>query len=146
MGFWDKVRGLFGRPAAQPAPPPPPMPEEDAPEPVVPEVTVDEFRASLAAPNPPLVLDVREPYEWRQVRMTFARHLPMNDVPQYLDELRGDAALRAGAAPAVVVVCAHGSRSYGVAAWLIEHGVPAASLAGGITQWSIQGGEVVQGM
>jgi rhodanese-related sulfurtransferase len=118
---------------------------EEEPEPVVPEVTVDALKQALAHSNPPLVLDVREPYEWRQVRMTFAQHIPMNEVPQHTDELRGKVAARPHAAPAVVVVCAHGSRSYGVAAYLNEQGVSAASLAGGITQWSIQGGEVAQG-
>jgi len=136
MGLGKMIRKWLvqEKPAAAP-PPRLSLPEE--PEPVVPEVTVDELRAALAQPSPPLVLDVREAYEWRQVRMPAARHIPMNDVPTQLDDLR-----QVGA---VVVMCAHGSRSYSVAAWLIEQGINASNLQGGITQWAARGGGVVQG-
>ena len=136
MGLGKMIRRWLGQ--EKPAAAPPPrlnLPEE--PEPVVPEVTVEELRTALAQSLPPLVLDVREAYEWRQVRMPDARHIPMNDVPGRVDELR-----QAGA---VVVMCAHGSRSYSVAAWLIEQGINASSLQGGITQWAARGGTVAQG-
>ena len=148
MGLWKNLRRMLGqesvRPVTPPSPPTPPL-EDDLPEPNVPELTIDEFRRVLADPNPPLVLDIRELYEWRQVRLSFARHIPMNEVPQHLAELQAAHAAHTGATPAVVVMCAHGSRSYSVAAWLNAQGVPAASLDGGITQWSVQGGEVAQG-
>jgi rhodanese-related sulfurtransferase len=146
MGLWKSLRQMLGQkpvPPAVPLPPPPPV--DDLPEPNVPEWSVAQFKLALAEPNPPLVLDVREGYEWRQVHMPFARHVPMNEVPQHLDELQEAVARRGTATPAVVVVCAHGSRSYSVAAWLNDQDIPAASLDGGITQWSIQGGEVAQG-
>ena len=115
----------------------PPRMEEDEAEIVVSEISVETLRTALASAVPPLVIDVREPYEWQLVRMAEARHIPMNEVPAQLDTIARDRE--------VVVVCAHGSRSYGVAAWLIEQGVSAASLAGGITQWASQGGSVEQG-
>jgi rhodanese-related sulfurtransferase len=87
------------------------------------------------------VIDVREAYEWRLVRMSptyhSVRHIPMNEVPAALDNLPRD--------QRIVVMCAHGSRSYSVAAWLIEQGFQASSLAGGITQWARRGGAVEQG-
>ena len=142
MNFFERIQRLFGgeqpataRPAA-PRPPAPRLPDEEA-EVVVPEISVDGLQAALAQAAPPLVIDVREPYEWRLVRMANARHLPMNDIPAQLATIPRDCP--------VVVICAHGSRSYSVAAWLIEQGIPASSLAGGITQWAKQGGAVEQG-
>lgn len=111
---------------------PPPEPESE--EIVVPEITVVELQQLPAdASTPPLLLDVREPWEWRQVHIPTARHIPMNDLPNQLAELPQDRA--------IVVLCAHGSRSYGVAGYLIEQGYQACSLAGGITQWVQQGGD-----
>ena len=145
MNLWQRVRNLLG--GAKSIPPPPPSismqnsmqdsVQEEEPEIVVPEITVEELQAQLSQVEPPLVLDVREAHEWRLVRMAAARHLPMNDVPSQLDTLPRDRA--------VVVMCAHGSRSYSVAAWLIEQGVNASSLEGGITQWASRGGPVEQG-
>ena len=150
MGIWKGIRRLLGQESARPVVParpvaPPPRMEDDKPEPIVPEMTVADLKQVLANEYAPLVLDIREPYEWRQVRMPFAYHIPMNDVPDHVDEVRREAESRAQLPIPVVVVCAHGSRSYSVAAWLNEQGIAAASLDGGITQWSVQGGEVEQG-
>lgn len=137
MSLWTKMRQWLGG-QADPLPTPSATPRfEDEPEPDVLEVTAEDLMAALAGNNPPLVLDVREDYEWRQVRMPGALHIPMNDVPARLDEL--------AATRPLVVVCAHGSRSYSVAAWLGERGVAASSLAGGITRWAQVGGAIAQG-
>jgi rhodanese-related sulfurtransferase len=137
MNLWKRVQNFFGGEKSTP-PPPPHLPiEDDEPEIVVPEITVEQLQTALSDSLPPLVIDVREPYEWRLVRMTAARHIPMNEIPAHLDSLPRDRP--------VIVMCAHGSRSYSVAAWLIEQGVDASSLAGGITQWASRGGAVEQG-
>ena len=145
MNLWKRVRSIWGG-EAKSAPPrrvppvsmmPVSMMAEEAPEIVVPELSSAQLQAVLLEDEPPLVIDIREPYEWRLVRMPGARHLPMNDVPAQLETLPRDRA--------VVVLCAHGSRSYSVAAWLIEQGIEASSLAGGISQWASQGGVVEQG-
>jgi rhodanese-related sulfurtransferase len=140
MNIWKRVRSLVsGKESVLPVRQAPKFSptQDDEPEIVVPEISVEELQAALGAAEAPLVIDVREPYEWRLVRMTAARHIPMSDVPAQLDSLPRDRA--------VVVMCAHGSRSYSVAAWLIEQGIHASSLAGGITQWASRGGEVEQG-
>jgi rhodanese-related sulfurtransferase len=111
--------------------------EEEPEEISVEEVAVEELREALTHAGAPLVLDVREPYEWRQVRMPGALHIPMNSVPDQLERLPKERP--------VVVICAHGNRSYGVAAWLMEQGYHAASLRGGITQWARHGGHIEQG-
>ncbi len=131
--FLQQLReSIWGKPpaAARPLPPLEPEPEEIT----VPEVTVADLQAALAGAQPPFVLDVREPWEWRQVHMATALHIPMNEVPERLTELPNE--------QEIVVICAHGSRSYGVAGYLIEQGFQASSLAGGITQWAHDGGEI----
>ncbi|MEZ4683051.1 MAG: rhodanese-like domain-containing protein [Caldilineaceae bacterium] len=109
----------------------PPVAEPE--EMVVPETTVAQLQQTLAADESPLLLDVREPWEWRQVHIPAARHIPMNEVPAHLAELPQE--------QQIVVVCAHGSRSYGVAGYLLEQGYQASSLRGGITQWVRDGGD-----
>lgn len=125
---------LTTKPASAPRPVPPPEPEPA--EITVPEVTVAALQEALTDVQPPFLLDVRELYEWRQVHLANALHIPMNEVPGRLAELPADRTL--------VVFCAHGSRSYGVAGYLIEQGYQASSLAGGITEWARQGGAIMQ--
>lgn len=127
---------IFGQPdKVAPLPPlPPPDPEPD--EIAVPEISAATLQAWVTQAAPPCLLDVREPYEWRQVHLPDALHIPMNDLPQRLDELPRTVP--------IVVFCAHGMRSYDVAAYLVEQGYQASSLAGGITAWVSAGGEYSQ--
>ncbi|NUQ39586.1 MAG: hypothetical protein HUU23_17740 [Caldilineales bacterium] len=81
-----------------------------------------------------LLLDCREPWEVRQARVPGSLHIPMNDIPDRLHELEQDAA--------IVVICAHGNRSHGVAGFLIEQGFDASNLTGGIARWHAAGGEI----
>ncbi len=111
----------------------------------IPEITVQDLRqwlmrttgeAGSARENAPLLLDVREPAEWRMCRLPGAVLAPMSELAS-----RGVAALPSGLAPGapVVVYCHYGVRSAQVTAWLLKqgfHGV--VSLAGGIDAWSVQ--------
>ena len=114
---------------------PPPEPEED--EIAVPEIMAAELSARLKAEKSLLLLDIREQYEWNQVRMPGAQHIPMNSIPARLDELPKE--------QEIIVLCAHGQRSYGVAHYLLENGFNAASLDGGMTDWAAHGYEVAVG-
>lgn len=136
----QSLRNLFSQPKPLPTPlptPPSASQHEEESEPVVTEISAAELRLRRAGDNPPTVLDVRELYEWQQVRMPDSLHIPMNDVPHRLDDLPRGRPL--------VVMCAHGIRSYGVTAYLVGRGYQAVNLTGGITQWAIQGGAVEQG-
>lgn len=141
MYFLNSLRALFGgKPAAAERPAPPPEPEpDDIP---VPEMSVEDLKAALAGPRPPLILDVREAWEWNQVHIPPAAgrdvlHIPMNSLPDRLDELP--------AGREIAVMCAHGNRSYGVTHYLIEQGRAARNLSGGITRWATAGGETARG-
>ena len=134
MSIFGKVKNVFSGQQQPVRPPAPLTPEPEPDEVVVPEMTVAELRAALAGAAPPLILDIREQYEWNQVHIADALHIPMNQVPERLADLPADRP--------IAVLCAHGNRSYGVTHYLCEQGLAARNVQGGITQWHVQGGKV----
>ena len=95
-----------------------------------PEITVEAFSQQRQQPNPPLLLDVREPWEYQTASIANSVLMPMGEVTSRAHtELDPDAP--------IVVMCHHGARSLSVTMWLREQGFPnAQSLAGGIDAWS----------
>jgi rhodanese-related sulfurtransferase len=93
------------------------------------EITAKQLKELLASPTPPLVLDVREPRELIvDGVIEGSTHIPMMQIPNRLGELPKDRM--------IVAQCAHGNRSYDVAAYLLMNGFKdAASLEGGIVAW-----------
>ena len=94
------------------------------------EITVDQLKQQLTSEKPPLLLDVREPWEYQTASIPGSTLIPMNEIParahQELDE----------EAP-ILVLCHHGARSLSVAAWLRQQGFDKAqSVSGGIDAWS----------
>ncbi len=88
-----------------------------------------------AAAATPLLLDVREPWEFALAAIHIegwtTLHIPMNEIPARLAELDP---LRP-----VVCICHHGMRSAQVVAFLERLGFEAAyNLGGGIDAWSAQ--------
>ena len=132
--MWQSVKNMFSKPPSNDKPLAPMTPEPNPDELVVPEMTPAQVQASLAGDQPIVLLDVREQYEWNQVHITDARHIPMNRVPDQLADLPKDRP--------IAVFCAHGGRSFGVAHFLREQGYDAYNMTGGITQWHIAGGPV----
>jgi rhodanese-related sulfurtransferase len=79
----------------------------------------------------PLLLDVREPWEFQTCHITGATPMPMREVPARLSELDADAP--------VVCICHHGARSMQVAAFLEHHGFSdVTNLTGGVHAWALQ--------
>ena len=82
-------------------------------------------------PGSIVLLDVREPYERRLAAIEPSLHIPMNEVPDRLEEIPKDRE--------VVVYCHTGSRSLMVAGFLEGNGfLSVANLAGGIDAWSVR--------
>jgi rhodanese-related sulfurtransferase len=139
MGLLDSLKRAFAGTASKPAPgasgttASKPEPEEIG----VPEVTATELIAQRRNGAAPLVLDCRENYERRQGYIPGSTHIVMREIPSRLAEF--------DRAADIVVVCAHGNRSYGVAGYLIENGFRARSLKGGTVGWQAQGGEIAHG-
>jgi rhodanese-related sulfurtransferase len=94
------------------------------------EITVAQLQSLLASEHPPLLLDVREPWEYATAHIEPSTLLPMNEIPgRAHQELDDDAN--------ILVLCHHGSRSLSVAAWLRQQGFDKAqSVSGGIDAWS----------
>lgn len=95
-----------------------------------PEITVEEFAQQRQQPNAPLLLDVREPWEFQTASLPNSLLMPMGEVTSRAHhELDPDAR--------IVVLCHHGMRSLSVTMWLRNQGFDhAQSLAGGIDRWS----------
>lgn len=95
-----------------------------------PEITVQAFAQRRSEPDPPLLLDVREPWEHQRASLPASLLMPMGDVPSRAHaELDPDSS--------IVVLCHHGVRSLSVTMWLRNQGFEEVqSLAGGIDAWS----------
>ena len=94
----------------------------------VPEISARELDSRLHASGPPVVLDVREPWELAIARLTGTLDIPMSEVPTRLAELPKDRD--------IVVMCRSGGRSSNVADYLHRMGYRAANLTGGILAWA----------
>lgn len=93
----------------------------------------DTWLAAARAHGEPMVLDVREPWEWQTASIRAdgfeLMTLPMRAVPVRLHELDR---LRP-----IACLCHHGGRSMQVAAFLAHHGFEhVANIAGGIDAWA----------
>ena len=120
-------------PVARATPPLPPMADEDAPEL---ELDGPGLRAWVDAGRAPLLLDVRELGELESGYAQDSFLMPMNEVPSRIAELPKDRP--------IIVMCAAGVRSFGVAHYLREQGLQDAwSLAGGVGAWLHEGGQHV---
>ena len=95
-----------------------------------PEITAEVFAQQRTEPVAPLLLDVREPWEYTLASIPGSILMPMGDVPSRAhQELDPD--------QPIVVLCHHGMRSLSVTMWLREQGFEhVQSLAGGIDRWS----------
>ena len=77
----------------------------------------------------PLLLDVREPWEFEKARIDGAQLVPMREVAGRLDEI--------DPARPIVAICHHGGRSLQVAMFLEKNGYNNVhNLAGGVDGWS----------
>ena len=93
------------------------------------EITPRELAERIRAGEAPLLLDVREPYEWSIARLPEARLIPLDALPDGVSALDPSAE--------TVVYCHHGIRSAAAVAWLRERGFRRArNLTGGIDRWS----------
>lgn len=123
------LRGEPGRPAApQPAPPPEPDPDDL----ILPEIDPARLIAQIKDGGQLVILDCREPWERKQLRIPGSLHIPMNETPARLHELPSG--------QEIYVVCAHGNRSAGVSGYLLQQGFRAVNLRGGMAAWQTQGG------
>ena len=106
---------------------------------MIPQVDPTHFAAWRdAADTPPIVLDVREPWELQTASVKAdgftLLHVPMQSIPARLAELK-----QRGTDQSIACLCHHGIRSMQVANYLSQSGfTQVVNLRGGIEAWAQQ--------
>jgi len=95
------------------------------------QVQPTDLAEELKGPNPPRLLDVREPHEVETVRLDQAQVVTQELVQEIMNDWPKDTP--------IVTMCHHGQRSLEAASYLIGHGFTnVRSLTGGIDAWAEQ--------
>jgi len=102
---------------------------------VIEEVSVDELEERLV--EGARLIDVRQPYEFDEMRVSGAVLVPLATVPDNVDAFRGEGP--------VYVICKTGARSARACEFLAAQGVEAVNVAGGTLAWIRSGREYVSG-
>ncbi|MGZ9849403.1 rhodanese-like domain-containing protein [Macrococcus psychrotolerans] len=72
------------------------------------------------------IIDIREDFEVQMGMLEDALHIPMNTIPEHLNELDSD--------KTYYIVCAHGVRSERVTQYLTEQHYKAVNVQGGMAE------------
>ncbi len=98
------------------------------------EITVDDFAAWRADPGraQPLLLDVRNGWEFDLAHLPGSTLLPLPELEERLDELAPFKSTP------IVCLCHHGVRSLNASQYLKMLGFDATSVHGGLDAWSLQ--------
>jgi rhodanese-related sulfurtransferase len=92
-----------------------------------PSLTVAEVNEKLKFGKHPLVVDVRQPDEYRQGHITGSKLIPLNELRRRMKELPQGRE--------IVCVCASGSRSRTAAKVLSKEGYTVFDMQGGMLAW-----------
>lgn len=95
--------------------------------PSVPGITVAELNEKLKYGKHPLVLDVRQPEEFRTGHINGAKLIPLNELNKRMNELPKNRE--------IVCICASGSRSTSAAKVLAGAGYTVLNVKGGMLAW-----------
>ena len=94
------------------------------------QISVTELSVMLkSAAEAPVLIDVREAWEWNLAKISGSIHIPMGQIPNRINEL--------DQTRPTVIICHHGARSLQVVAFLQRAGFDNLhNLMGGIDAWS----------
>jgi rhodanese-related sulfurtransferase len=94
------------------------------------QLSAPQLKIKIDQQEPLLLLDVREPNEFHYAHIANSVLIPLNQIPQRLNELNKQ--------QEIVCVCHHGMRSQQAALYLEHAGFSnLANLQGGIDAWSV---------
>lgn len=94
------------------------------------QITVEQLKAQLDKGEVPVILDVREPREYKTANIGGVL-IPLGEVPKRMSEL--------DKGKEIVVHCHHGGRSQRAVEFLYENGFSnVKNLVGGIDAWSLK--------
>lgn len=92
-------------------------------------ITAKELKSKLDADKKPILLDVREAWEFETCHIEDSINISMSNIQQMLETLKPD--------DEMVVICHHGMRSFQVASYLEGNGYSQiANLEGGVDAWA----------
>ena len=95
------------------------------------QLTPQQVQDCLKKPPAPLLLDVREEWEFEHVSLPESQHVPLAELPAMVHELDPE--------QPIVCICHHGMRSLRAVHFLAHHGFAEVhDLAGGIDAWAVQ--------
>jgi rhodanese-related sulfurtransferase len=95
--------------------------------PAVPKISPLELSEKMKFGKHPLIVDVRQPDEFRQVRITGAKLIPLNELYKRMKDLPKGRE--------IVCVCDSGSRSKSAAKALAKEGYTVFDMPGGMHAW-----------
>jgi rhodanese-related sulfurtransferase len=93
----------------------------------LPTISAAELQEKLKAPKRPLVLDVRQPEEFREAHIQGAKLVPLGNLKSSLSDLPKERE--------IVCVCASGSRSSSATKMLAAEGYQVINMQGGMSAW-----------
>ncbi|WP_099160057.1 rhodanese-like domain-containing protein [Virgibacillus ndiopensis] len=96
------------------------------------EISPEELQELVEEDKDVVIVDVREDDEVAQGMIEDAKHIPLREIPQTINDLDKD--------KHYVLVCRSGNRSMKAAAFMDEHGYKVTNMTGGMLNWD---GEVV---
>ena len=98
----------------------------------VPGIDVTQLRQRLAAEPAPYLLDVREPWEYREGHVPGAHLIPLGELEQRVNEVPRDRP--------ILAICHSGQRSLAAAGYLLQLGYNSVSnVDGGTAAWIERG-------
>jgi sulfur dioxygenase len=94
-------------------------------------IDAHELKALLDGPNPPRLIDVREPNEWigELGHIAGAELIPLGTVPANVAKVRGETR-------EIVSICKMGGRATQAATFWAQQGLTVRVLQGGMTAWN----------
>ncbi|TDN40252.1 rhodanese-like domain-containing protein [Hymenobacter sp. UV11] len=99
----------------------------------MPDITASDLHQRQQAGETPTIIDVREPWEFEESRISGSQNIPLGALPQALDDLEE---LRD---QEVIVHCKSGARSSAAKAFLTQQGFTnVRNLEGGIMAYQAQ--------
>lgn len=95
-------------------------------------ISANELNLLLEEANEaPFLLDVREPHEFDYCHIANSHLMPMQSIPNRLDQLSKNTA--------IITICHHGMRSQQVAQFLVQNGFKdITNLTGGVHAWATE--------
>lgn len=92
------------------------------------EITPDELKEKLEKGEKLELIDVREEEEVQEGMIKEAKHIPMGEIPNYVDQLDKD--------KEYIFICRSGRRSENVCMYLQDHGYKVVNMVGGMLEWN----------